>query len=47
MHCVAHFDSLENNLNCPDPKSSVRWGDQTWEEMMIGFYDIADPGLAG
>jgi len=43
MHCVAHFDNSENNLNNPDPKSSVRWGDQTWEEMMIGFYDIAVP----
>jgi hypothetical protein len=43
MHCVAHFDNSENNLNNPDPKSSVRWGDQTWEEMMIGFYDVAIP----
>jgi peroxiredoxin len=43
MHCVAHFDNSENNLNNPDPKSSVRWGDQTWEEMMIGFYDVAVP----
>jgi peroxiredoxin len=43
MHCVAHFDNSENNLNNPDPKSAVRWGDQTWEEMMIGFYDISIP----
>jgi len=43
MHCVAHFDNSENNLNNPDPKSAVRWGDQTWEEMMIGFYDVAVP----
>jgi peroxiredoxin len=43
MHCVAHFDNSDNNLNNPDPKSAVRWGDQTWEEMMIGFYDIAVP----
>ncbi|HEX4070638.1 MAG TPA: redoxin domain-containing protein [Planctomycetaceae bacterium] len=43
MHCVAHFDNSENNLNNPDPKSTVRWGDQTWEEMMIGFHDIAVP----
>jgi peroxiredoxin len=43
MHCTAHFDNSENNLNNPDPKSIVRWGDQTFEEMMIGFYDIAIP----
>jgi len=41
IHCTAHFDNSENNPNNPDPKSIVRWGDQTWEEMMIGFYDIA------
>jgi peroxiredoxin len=41
MHCTAHFDNSDNNPNNPDPKSMVRWGDQTWEEMMIGFYDIA------
>jgi peroxiredoxin len=43
MHCTAHFDNSENNLNNPDPKSTVRWGDQTWEEMMIGFYDVVVP----
>jgi peroxiredoxin len=41
IHCTSHFDNSENNPNNPDPKSIVRWGDQTWEEMMIGFYDIA------
>jgi hypothetical protein len=41
VHCTAHYDNSENNPNNPDPKSVVRWGDQTWEEMMIGFYDIA------
>ena len=25
----------------PDPKATVRWGEQSWEEMMIGFYDVA------
>jgi peroxiredoxin len=43
IHCTAHFDNSVNNPNNPDPKSMVRWGDQTWEEMMIGFYDIAVP----
>ena len=22
----------------PDPSKEVKWGDQTWEEMMIGFW---------
>jgi hypothetical protein len=43
MHCTAHYDNSENNLSNPNPKSVVRWGDQTWDEMMIGFYDVAVP----
>jgi hypothetical protein len=43
MHCVAHFDNSAENLNNPDPTQSVRWGDQTWEEMMIGFFEVAFP----
>jgi peroxiredoxin/mono/diheme cytochrome c family protein len=43
LHCTAHFDNSEDNLANPDPTQSVRWGDQTWEEMMIGWFDIAVP----
>ncbi len=39
LHCVAHFDNSANNPNNPDPKQAVYWGDQTWEEMMIGWID--------
>jgi hypothetical protein len=39
--CTAHFDNSPNNPNNPDPGQEVRWGDQSWEEMMIGFMDIA------
>jgi len=43
IHCVAHFDNSEKNLANPDPKKTIRWGDQTWEEMMIGYFDIVIP----
>lgn len=33
----AHFDNSASNRANPDPSATVRWGDQTWEEMMIGF----------
>lgn len=46
IHCVAHFDNSENNLNNPDSSKTVRWGDQTWNEMMIGYIDIAIPRKA-
>lgn len=43
MHCVAHFDNSAENLANPGPTQRVRWGDQTWEEMMIGYFDVAIP----
>jgi len=39
LHCEAWFDNSEANLANPDPTVTVRWGDQTWEEMMIGYFD--------
>jgi len=38
LDCVAHFDNSTKNKYNPDPSKEVRWGDQTWEEMMIGWY---------
>jgi peroxiredoxin len=41
VHCIAHFDNSDKNPNNPDPTKAVFWGDQTWEEMMIGWMDYA------
>jgi peroxiredoxin len=41
--CEAAFDNSENNLNNPDPDDLVRFGEQTWDEMMIGYYVFAVP----
>jgi hypothetical protein len=43
LECVAHYDNSVNNPFNPDPKSDVYWGDQTWEEMLAGFVDLAMP----
>ena len=43
IHCIAYYDNSEDNWNNPDPNRTVRWGDQTWDEMMIGYFDIAVP----
>ncbi len=43
LFCTAHFDNSTENAFNPDPTSTVRWGDQTWEEMMIGYCDIVVP----
>ena len=39
LECVGHFDNSKGNPNNPDPQSWVTFGDQTWEEMFIGFFD--------
>jgi hypothetical protein len=38
VEVTAHFDNSTANKFNPDPTKDVRWGDQTWEEMMIGFW---------
>lgn len=37
--CEARYDNSAGNPNNPDPTKPVKWGDQTWEEMMIGFFN--------
>ena len=39
------FDNSTNNPFNPDPDQYVVWGDQTWEEMAVGFFNIARPRI--
>jgi hypothetical protein len=43
LQAVAWFDNSKNNPHNPDPTQTVRWGGQTYEEMMVGFFDLAVP----
>ena len=43
IDCVAHFDNSPNNKFNPDATKEVKWGDQTWEEMMIGWFTYRVP----
>ncbi len=43
LDCIAHFDNSPNNKYNPDPTKEVRWGDQTYEEMMIGWFHFTVP----
>jgi hypothetical protein len=46
LEAIAIFDNSKNNPHNPDPDSAVRWGEQTWAEMLVGFFDVAvDPGI--
>jgi hypothetical protein len=40
IECTAHFDNSVNNPDNPDPTKDVIWGDQTWDEMMVGFFNL-------
>jgi len=35
---VGAFDNSEQNPANPDPSIEVNWGEQSWEEMFMGFY---------
>ncbi|HTG27393.1 MAG TPA: cytochrome c [Methylomirabilota bacterium] len=43
LQAVAWYDNSKNNPHNPDPDLAVRWGDQTYDEMMVGFFDVAVP----
>ena len=43
LEAIAWYDNSKNNLHNPDPNSPVEWGEQTYNEMMVGFFDIAVP----
>jgi len=44
IEAVAHFDNSTNNKLNPDPAKPVRFGEQTWDEMMNGFFDFTIDG---
>jgi len=39
MIVTAHFDNSDKNKYNPDPTKTIRWGDPTYEEMMIGWME--------
>ena len=34
VQVTSHWDNSPNNPNNPDPTQTVRWGNQSWEEML-------------
>ena len=41
LQAVAWYDNSRGNPYNPDPDAAVRWGEQTYDEMMVGFFDVA------
>ena len=47
LRAVGTYDNSAGNPYNPDPSADVEWGDQTWDEMMIGYVDyVRDPAPA-
>jgi len=46
IECTAHFDNSSNYPDNADPAKEVTWGDQSWDEMMVGFFNLTfDTGM--
>ncbi len=43
MQAFAVFDNSPKNLANPDPTKTVKFGEQSWDEMLLGYFDIAVP----
>ena len=43
LQAMAWYDNSDKNPHNPDPTQMVTWGDQTYNEMMVGFFDVAVP----
>ena len=43
LQAIAWYDNSAHNSHNPDPNATVVWGEQTWNEMMVGFFDVAVP----
>jgi hypothetical protein len=41
LNFIATYDNSADNPNNPDPRAAVGYGFQSWDEMMVGFFDIA------
>jgi hypothetical protein len=41
LHCVARYDNSSENPSNPDPSQTVKWGEQTRDEMLVGYVEVA------
>jgi peroxiredoxin/mono/diheme cytochrome c family protein len=41
LRCLARYDNSADNFSNPDPKATVRWGEQTRDEMLVGYVEVA------
>ena len=47
LQAVARYDNSAKNPHNPDPNAAARWGEQTYDEMMVGFFRRGGRGGPG
>jgi hypothetical protein len=45
--CTGGFDNSARNPHNPDPTARARWGPQSWNEMFMGFMEVAEEPAGG
>lgn len=40
IQVIAHYDNSGNNAHNPDPSKDVHWGEQTTDEMLMGYFNV-------
>ncbi len=43
IECTAHYDNSAQNPDNPDPTKTITWGQQSFDEMMVCFFNVAFP----
>jgi hypothetical protein len=43
MELIAHWDNSANNKYNRDPKATIVWGDQSWDEMLFAWVGVVVP----
>ncbi|MFP6597274.1 MAG: hypothetical protein VCC01_07455, partial [Candidatus Hydrogenedentota bacterium] len=46
IECVAHFDNSASNFSNPDYTKAIRFGNESYDEMMIGFVDYVPDSVS-
>jgi peroxiredoxin len=41
LRCLARYDNSTGNFSNPDPTITVKWGEQTKDEMLVGYVEVA------
>ena len=41
LRCLARYDNSAENLSNPNPQATVTWGEQTRDEMLVGYVEVA------